>query len=173
MIRKRYNDVHDKFCQEVTLWCLKQGWWVHWSAQEIAGTARFTPDLGLYDPQLHLRIYIEAKVSTHGNCAIALDEYLFQRSLQYPVVIALSGGPGFLLKETQPDYILIPANADPQHADFARKLARELRCPFKEVPGRSATDASGIPFLLFRGDRFEPWQRVLSRLLGGGRDVPR
>lgn len=165
MIRSHLNARHDEFVREVAWWCLEHGWFVRVSAQERAGTMRFTPDL---DVRMGAgrRVWVECKVASK-NIAIAVDEFLLQRSLKQPVVVAARVGisdHGFVLQRTIPDWIAIPVSASAELRDAALRIAREFRVPGRIIHEVDAAEGSNIPFLVYSPVRFQHWQSVLERL---------
>lgn len=165
MIRAHLNSRHDDFACEVARWCRERGWFVRWSAQERAGTLRFTPDLEVHTPAGR-RLWVECKVGA-PNIAVAVDEFLFQRSLEMPVVVSArveDRDYGFVLRSTIPDWVAISVRASDELRDAARRIACEFRVPVRIIRGVATTEGSNIPFLVYSPCRFSRWQSVLERL---------
>lgn len=165
MIRQHLNQRHDEFVEQVAVWCLRRGWFVRWSAQEVSGSLRYTPDLDVRQGPGR-RIWIECKVGT-PSIAISVDEFLRQRSLKQPVVIAARVGSndfGFILQITLPDWVAIPTGSSEELRDAALQLARQFRIPARIIHEVDSDEGSNIPFLVYLPARFQHWQTVMARL---------
>lgn len=168
--RVHLNARHDSVVVDVAVWCLRQGWWVRWSGQEVANTPRFTPDLAVANR--NNRCWIEVKVCSHPRVAIEIPELLHQLSLDRPVVIVarLADGAevGFCLQQAIPSVVFIPDKASDEDAELAEDVARRFGVPHRTIPSRDVREASGTPFVVFDSRSFSiNWKQLLVDLMGG------
>lgn len=168
MFREHLNSRHDSFVNDIAVYCLRQGWWVRWSAQEVAGTQRYTPDLQIAKSR-DARCWVEIKVTGHRRVAIEVTELVHQLYLAHPVIVIakISGDQevGFHLHTAIPDCVFIPHKATPDDAELALDIATRFGVSFRSIPGRDVRDASNIPFAVYDHHSFGDWKRLLREIV--------
>ncbi|GIV22254.1 MAG: hypothetical protein KatS3mg023_4005 [Armatimonadota bacterium] len=164
MVREHLNERHDTFVDRVAIWCLRRGYTVQLTGQEVSSTPRYTPDMRVILPRVGW-IWIEAKVTQHARVAIEVPELVYQLALPKPVVVVAQIGEsdevGFHLQTTTPSVVLIPDKAPSDLKSQAEELARRFQIPARFIRPNARYISSNLPFCLYTGG-FSNWKRLLQ-----------